>query len=39
MTKKELLKNLEAGPVRCIINGKLRQVTRMASTKEAKSGT
>jgi len=36
MTKKELLKKLEAGPVRCKINGKLRQLTRMASTKEAK---
>tara|TARA_B110000881_G_scaffold183575_1_gene170834 strand:+ start:367 stop:606 length:240 start_codon:yes stop_codon:yes gene_type:complete len=36
MTKKELLKKLSAGPVRCKINGKLRQLTRMSSTKEAK---
>jgi hypothetical protein len=37
MTKKDLLKKLNAGPVRCKINGKLRQFTRMASTKDAKT--
>ena len=36
MNKKELLKLLDAGPVRCIIDGKLRQLTRKAATKEQK---
>ena len=36
MNKKELLKLLDAGPVRVTINGKLRQLTRKAATKEQK---
>ena len=36
MTKKELLKLLDAGPVRVIIDGKLRQLTRVAATKAQK---
>ena len=36
MNKKELLKLLEAGPVRVVIDGKLRQLTRKAATKEQK---
>ena len=36
MTKKELLKRLEAGPVRVKIDGKLRQLTRVAASKEQK---
>ena len=37
MTKKELLKKLADGPVRCKMkDGKLRQVTRVYSTKEMK---
>ena len=34
MTKKELLKRLEEGPVRVIIDGKLRQLTRKAANSE-----
>ena len=36
MTKKELLKHLDAGPVRVIIDGKLRQLTRKAANSEQK---
>ena len=36
MTKKELLKHLDAGPVRVIIDGKLRQLTRVAANAEQK---
>jgi flagellar hook assembly protein FlgD len=36
MTKKELLKRLEAGPVRVKIDGKMRQLTRVAGSKEQK---
>ena len=36
MNKKELLKLLDKGPVRVIIDGKLRQLTRKAATKEQK---
>jgi len=36
MTKKELLKHLNDGPVRVIIDGKLRQLTRVAGSKEQK---
>jgi hypothetical protein len=36
MTKKELLKRLEDGPCRVIIDGKLRQLTRVAGSKEQK---
>ena len=36
MTKKELLKRLEAGPCRVLIDGKLRQLTRVAGSKEQK---
>ena len=37
MTKKELLKHLDAGPVRLIIDGKLRQLTRKAANSEQKA--
>lgn len=37
MTKKELLKLLEAGPVRCKIDGTLRQVTRKAANSAQKA--
>ena len=37
MTKKELLKRLDAGPVRVIIDGKLRQITRKAANSEQKA--
>jgi len=37
MTKKELLKRLDAGPVRVIIDGKLRQLTRKAANSEQKA--
>ena len=37
MTKKELLKHLDAGPVRVIIDGKLRQLTRKAANSEQKA--
>ena len=37
MTKKELLKLLDAGPVRVLIDGKLRQVTRKAANSEQKA--
>jgi len=37
MTKKELLKRLEEGPVRVIIDGKLRQLTRKAANSEQKA--
>jgi hypothetical protein len=36
MTKKELVKHLDAGPVRVIIGGKLRQLTRKAANSEQK---
>ena len=36
MTKKELLKRLDEGPVRVIIDGKLRQLTRKAANSEQK---
>ena len=36
MNKKELLKLLNAGPVRVKIDGKLRQLTRVAATKDQK---
>jgi len=36
MNKKELLKLLDKGPVRVVIDGKLRQLTRVAATKEQK---
>ena len=36
MTKKELLKRLEAGPCRVMIDGKLRQLTRVAASQEQK---
>jgi len=36
MTKKELLKRLDAGPVRVIIDGRLRQLTRKAANSEQK---
>ena len=36
MTKKELLKRLDGGPVRVIIDGKLRQLTRVAASQEQK---
>ena len=36
MTKKELLKRLDEGPVRVIIDGKLRQLTRKAPNAEQK---
>ena len=36
MNKKELLKLLDKGHVRCIIDGKMRQLTRVAATKEQK---
>jgi len=36
MTKKELLKLLDEGPVRCMIDGKLRQLTRVAGNQEQK---
>ncbi len=37
MTKKELLKHLDAGPVRCKINGELRQLTRKAANSAQKA--
>ena len=37
MTKKELLKRLDEGPVRVIIDGKLRQLTRKAANSEQKT--
>ena len=37
MTKKELLKRLDEGPVRVIIDGKLRQLTRKAANSEQKA--
>ena len=37
MTKKELVKRLEEGPVRVIIDGKLRQLTRKAANSEQKA--
>ena len=37
MTKKELLKRLNEGPVRVIIDGKLRQFTRKAANAEQKA--
>jgi hypothetical protein len=37
MTKKELLKRLDAGPVRVKIDGKLRQLTRKAANSEQKA--
>ena len=37
MTKKELLKRLNEGPVRVIIDGKLRQLTRKAPNAEQKA--
>ena len=37
MTKKELLKRLDEGPVRVIIDGKLRQLTRKAPNAEQKA--
>ena len=37
MTKKELLKRLNEGPVRVIIDGKLRQLTRKAANSEQKA--
>ena len=37
MTKKELLKLLEAGPVRCTIDGQLRQLTRKAANSDQKA--
>ena len=37
MTKKELLKRLNEGPVRVIIDGKLRQLTRKAANAEQKA--
>jgi len=36
MNKKELLKLLDKGPVRVVIDGKMRQLTRVAATKEQK---
>ncbi len=36
MNKKELLTKLDNGPVRVIIDGKLRQLTRVAATQEQK---
>ena len=37
MSKKDLLKHLNDGPVRVIIDGKLRQLTRVAGSKEQKA--
>ena len=37
MTKKELVKRLEERPVRVIIDGKLRQLTRKAANSEQKA--